>query len=326
MNVMKAGITLPLVAVFLLLTIASCGNEDPLAPGGATMTISANPLSIPADGASTTQIEVVMMDSSGSALNGNVVFFTTTLGSITPQATVDNGIARTTLTAGTNEGTATVTAISGSLSDTIQVTIGFQNVSIFLTANPPEIPADGISTSTIEAFVTEDKGIVPDGTDVAFTTTLGTITPNAQTVSGRATATLTAGVKEETATVTAIVRSTSQTTDVTIGIPVSNITLTVNPTEFEVETADAQTHVASVIATVWDAAGNPIDNKPVIITSDKGSLDSAGSVRKTDEFGQVTDTFRITIAVPQGTSQSVRLTATSGSISATATITIINKG
>jgi adhesin/invasin len=255
-----------------------------------------------------------------------VVFFTTTLGSITQSATLNNGIARATLTAGTDEGTATVNAISGPLSDSVQVTIGFQNINIFLTANPPEIPADGVSTSTIEAFVTEEKGIVPDGTDVAFTTTLGTINPTAQTSGGRATATLTAGVKEETAMVTAIVRNTSQTIDVTIGIPVSNITLTINPSTFEVETADAQTHVAGVTATVWDAAGNPIDNKPVVITSDRGQLDSGGTVQKTNTNGQVSDTFRITIAVPQGTSQSVRITATSGSISATATLTIINTG
>lgn len=322
----RERIGVSLLALLLILTFTSCGDEDPLAPTGATLIISVNPPSIPADGVSTAEIEVIMQDSTGHPLSGNVVFFTTTLGSINESATVEDGIARATLTAGTEEGTATIRAFSGNLSDSAQVTIGFQNLSIFLTANPPEIPADGVSTSTIEAYVTEEKGIVPDGTSVAFTTTLGTITPNSQTASGRAVATLTSGVKEETATVTAIVRNVSESIDVTIGIPVSNITLSVNPSTFEVDTADPQTHVAGVTATVWDAAGNPINNKSVILSSDLGTLDSGGAVQKTNQNGQVTDTFRITIAVPLGTSQSVRITATSGSISTTAALTIINTG
>jgi len=122
------------------------------------------------------------------------------------------------------------------------------------------------------------------------------------------------------------VSNTSQTTDVTIGIPVSTIFLDVNPSTFEVTTANAQTHVANVTVTVWNAAGTPIENNPVVITSDLGQMDSGGTVQKTNEDGQVTDTFRITIAVPQGTSQTVRITATSGSISSTGIITIINQG
>jgi hypothetical protein len=183
-----------------------------------------------------------------------------------------------------------------------------------------------VSTSRIEAFVNEEQGLVPDGTNVYFTTTLGSITSQSETQSGFATATLTSGITEGSATITAIVSNTSQTIEVSVGIPVSNITLTANPSIFEVTTAETQTHVSELTVTVWNAAGVPIENKAVIITSDRGQLDSGGSVQKTDENGQVKDTIRITIAVPQGTSQSVTVTATSGSISATTTITIINQG
>jgi len=306
--------------------ISSCSNEDILAPNNATLTLIANPTSIPADDSSTSTIEAVLQDSNGRSLNGFTIYFTTTLGTITDKATVEDGFARATLTSGNEEGTATVRAYSGSLSDSVQVNIGFQDINIFLTANPPEIPADGISISQIEAFVTEQRGIVPDGTDVFFTTTLGSITSQAETQSGLASVTLTSGITEGTATITAIVSNTSQTIDMSIGIPVSNITLTANPSTFEVQTADTQTHVSEITATVWDAAGVPIENKAVIITSDRGQLDSGGTVQKTDANGQVQDTIRITIAVPQGTSQSVTVTATSGSISATTTITIINQG
>jgi adhesin/invasin len=315
-----------IIISFLTLIFFSCGSEDVNAPGGATLILAANPLSIPADGVSTAVIEAIVQDSTGHALNGTSVYFTTTLGSITQKATVENGIARAILTAGEEEGTASVRAVTGTLSDSVDIYIGFQNVTIFLTANPSEIPADEQSTSTIQAYITEEKGIVPDGTDVFFTTTLGSITSNTITENGLAEAILTSSLTEGTATVTAIVSNISQTTDVTIGIPVSTIFIDVNPSTFEVSTADAQTHVANVTVTVWNAAGIPIENKPVVITSDLGQLDSGGTVQKTNANGQVTDTFRITIAVPQGTSQTVRITATSGSISATGNITIINQG
>jgi adhesin/invasin len=306
--------------------ITFCGDDEILAPNTATLTLVVNPSSIPADGQSTATVEAILQDDTGQPIHGVTIWFSTTLGTITERAEVEDGIARATLTAGEEEGTATIRAFSGSLSDTAQVLIGFQNVNIFLTANPPEIPADGVSTSRIEAFVNEEQGLVPDGTNVYFTTTLGSITSQSETQSGFATATLTSGITEGSATITAIVSNTSQTIEVSVGIPVSNITLTANPSIFEVTTAETQTHVSELTVTVWNAAGVPIENKAVIITSDRGQLDSGGSVQKTDENGQVKDTIRITIAVPQGTSQSVTVTATSGSISATTTITIINQG
>ena len=306
--------------------LISCSEEDIVAPGGATLTLVANPSSIPADGNSTATIDAVLQGSGGEAIQGVTIYFTTTLGTITEKATTEDGKAQVVLTAGTDEGNATITAFSGSLKETLQVYIGFQDITILLTANPPEIPADGVSTSDIGAFVTEQKGVVPDGTEVFFTTTLGTIAAMAETQSGLATATLTSGIVEGTATITAIVSNTSQTTTMSIGIPVSNITLSASPSTFEVATADLQTHLSDIPATVWDGAGLPIENKSVIITSDLGQLASGGTAIKTDENGQVQDSFSITIAVPQGTSQSVKITATSGDISTTITITITNTG
>jgi len=309
-----------------LIAFSSCSDEEILAPSTATLSLVANPPTIPADGQSTATIEAVLQNNSGTPLNGYTIYFTTNLGTITDKADVIDGIARATLTAGTEEGTAVVRAFSGSLSDSVQVLIGFQNVTILLTANPPEIPADGVSTSTIDAFVREQEGLVPDGTNVFFITTLGTITSQVETQEGFASATLTSGIIEGTATVTAIVSNTSQTTTLSIGIPVSNITLNANPSTFEVDTADPQTHESTITVTVWNAAGVPIENKPVVLTSDQGVLTSGGAIQVTNENGQVTDTFQITIAVPQGTSETVRITATSGSISDYIFITIINTG
>ncbi len=77
---------------------------------------------------------------------------------------------------------------------------------IRLSANPPSILADGVSTSTIMAEVRDASGQpVPDGTIVRFTTTAGTITSEATTQGGVAKATLTSDRVPQFATVTAIV-------------------------------------------------------------------------------------------------------------------------
>jgi hypothetical protein len=245
---------LTLLVFGLVFSGISCGDEEILAPNTATLVLVVNPSSIPADGASTATVEAILQDGEGNAVHGVTVFFTTTLGTITEKAETEDGIARAVLTAGIQEGTATIQAFSGALNDTAQIIIGFQNLTILLTANPTEIPADGNSTSRIDALVTEEKGIVPDGTKVFFTTSLGTIEPQAETQDGRAIATLTSGFIEGTATITSVVSNTSQTTTMAIGIPVSNITLSASPSTFEVDNAETQTHVSDITVTVWNAA------------------------------------------------------------------------
>ena len=319
-------LTASLLPLAVILSLLSCSNEDILAPTTATLSLVVNPSSMPADGQSTAEIEAILQDESGSAIHGVTIYFSTTLGTITEKAKTEDGIARVVLTAGTIEGTATIRAFSGSLSDTAQLVLGFENLTILMTANPFEIPADGVSTSRIDALVTDDRGIAPDGTLALFTTDLGTIDAQATTVGGRATATLTAGLIEGTATITAVVSNVSQTTTMSVGIPVSNITLDASPSTIEVSDAQTQTHTVDIVATVWNAAGVTIENKSVVLTTDLGTLDSQGAVQRTDANGQVTDRLEVTVAVPQGTSELVRVTATSGSISATTTITIINQG
>ncbi len=80
--------------------------------------------------------------------------------------------------------------------------------TISLTANPPAIVADGVSTSTVSATVHSSSGHpVADGTEVVFTTTMGTLAGNgiytATTQSGVAVAVLTAPTTDGVARVTA---------------------------------------------------------------------------------------------------------------------------
>lgn len=93
--------------------------------------------------------------------------------------------------------------------------------TLHLSADPASILADGASTSTITA-VMEDQYANPiqDGTQVDFTTDLGSISPPSDTtLGGIATSTLTAAAIDGTATVTATANSLTATTTVTFTAP-----------------------------------------------------------------------------------------------------------
>ena len=127
------------------------------------------------------------MDGSGNPISGQTIAFVinpnqsgATLSG--PSAITNiNGQATITYTAGTVEGVDTVIATSVSdtnVTDSVDITVSSSAVvigSILLTANPASIPADGTSSSAITATLRDTSNVpMPIGTDVVFTTTLGT--------------------------------------------------------------------------------------------------------------------------------------------------------
>jgi hypothetical protein len=192
--------------------------------------VTANPNTLSADGSSNSVVTAVVTHCGGAA-SGVVVTFTISpaLGTFpsTPYTATTNasGIATGTLTAGTSTGTATVTATADSLAATTPVTFtGVSSISV--TADPDTLPANGSSTSTVTAMVTDTLGSPANGVVVTFTISpaLGVFpsTPYTATTdaSGIATGTLTAGTSTGTATVTATSDSLAATTPVTfITIP-----------------------------------------------------------------------------------------------------------
>jgi hypothetical protein len=113
---------------------------------------------------------------------------------------------------------------------------------IALNANPADIPADGISTSTITASVWNGEEWVLGNLTVNFSTSLGNTTESAVIMNGTATAILTAGMEEGAATITAeanlsgdigAVTNTTAVNFTTPGVtptPAVNVTLTPAPT------------------------------------------------------------------------------------------------
>jgi len=75
--------------------------------------------------------------------------------------------------------------------------------TIYITADPSEIPADGCSTSTITVSVWDGEYWIFSGPTVNFSTDMGEITASAPIENGTATARFTAGTTEGVATITA---------------------------------------------------------------------------------------------------------------------------
>jgi len=143
--------------------------------------MSANPPAIFADGAETSQIQIRLRDTSGVAISGEAIQFSTTGGTLTASSanTDSEGLAKVTLIAPTEPGNATVTARYGTL-DQIQISVNFKKIegvrvgSLTLSADPPSLPADGKTGSTLTATLTALAGAsIPDDTPVVFTLTRG---------------------------------------------------------------------------------------------------------------------------------------------------------
>jgi len=186
--------------------------------------------------------------------------------------------------------------------------------SIFLQANPTFVIANG-GVSVVTAVVTEPAGtFVPDGTEVFFFTTLGSIEQTGKTVNGIARVNFVSDARSGKATVTAISGQKPGTANPTVDISVGSAL----PTRVQV-TADPPVITSSrscrLVATVFDEFGNPVQNVPVsfaITAADpllEETLDSGGALLYTNSNGQVSDTLRT--KAPFGLGQkSVTVTAT----------------
>jgi len=89
----------------------------------ASVSVSANPTSIPANGSSTSALTATVRDAYGNLVPGTVVTWTTSAGTVVASSTTNaSGVATSTLTSSTTAGTATVTAKAGTAQGTASVT------------------------------------------------------------------------------------------------------------------------------------------------------------------------------------------------------------
>jgi hypothetical protein len=160
-------------------------------------------------------------------------------------------------------------AIGAAACDKIAL-IAPSNSSITLFSNLTTINLGG--SAQITATVIEGGGTpVHDGTEVTFTTTIGTVDPvTLQTDDGKATVTLRPGSQSGTAVVRAFSGGTqSGPLEIIVGAAAaSRVILTASPSSVSATRGGTVTLSAFVI----DEGNNPIPNVPVTFTSTAGTL------------------------------------------------------
>jgi hypothetical protein len=160
--------------VFLVLAAPGCDEASPVAPPGTTLSVTATPSQIGANGTST--IRVTALKSNGTPVNpGTEVRLATTLGTIDEIVETDSsGVAEGTLRGNGRIGMATVTARTGSAEPaTVDVEIGEFANNITLQATPSQVGPGG--TVSLLALVRDDEGRPLQGAGVNFQTELGTL-------------------------------------------------------------------------------------------------------------------------------------------------------
>ncbi len=291
-----------ILAVCISALLVSCGSGGGGGGGAsgtskktATITLSASPAEISADGVSSSSITATLKDSSGTAVpQGTSVTFSTNLGKFgngettyTIKTPSENGTITVSLISGTTPGEVNVTATSDGT--TQAVTLNFTGTtlaisSIELASSPESLPADGKSKATISATVTlVGGGNAPDGTTVNFSITKGggSITSSGTTASGVATASLTSGTASGTATIRA--EAGGRTGEIQVEYTPGSVTLTIVPNSL-LGTGDA---TATVTATLETAAGNPAPNgEAVAFTLSDTSMGTVTPAATTVSGGQ----------------------------------------
>ena len=193
------------------------------------------------------------------------------------------------------------------------------DATMTVSANPRSIPSTGgSSVITVTAFKSADDGggTVPDGTQIFFTTDLGVIEERVATTNGIARATLQSDGRAGQATVTATSGSlAAQTVAVEIGAgDAGDLIITVVASPAVLGPGDFS---SDITATVTDNRANPQADVPVIFSTNRGAMASAGAVLRTNVNGQAVD--RLTLR--DDATDSATVTVTSGQTSGTVTIT-----
>ncbi len=290
------------------------------------ISLSANPATIPADASSTSNIRAYVADVNGNTVADGVTIrfrVTTGMGTLSSStATTVNGVATVTFTASAIPGIEVVTAdAANGVNDTVNVTLQGAIVgSVNVAAGSDSITADGSSSTWISATVKDTKdNPVPDGTNVSFTTTSGSLSAaSATTTNGVATVTLISSVNAGSATVTATVGGVNgkKTVNFVAG-PVTGVAVTASPANL---TADG-TSTSTIQATVIDTNGNTVSGETIRFTAVSGTLSALTAITNTN--GVATVTYTAPNAVPVGNTDTITARSSNNTIG-TAAITLIS--
>lgn len=165
--------------------------------------------------------------------------------------------------------------------------------SLTITANPTRIAVNGTATITVLARKSDGRAVNP-GTEINFSTDLGTIDPVALTDDrGIAEATLTGDGRIGMATVAVNSGAAmSEEIMVQIGALASSITLSANKSEVNKDLPSGGERI-KLTAEVFDDLANPISGVSVIFEADTGTFEEGGSV-ETNSKGRARNVLVVT--------------------------------
>ncbi|MFC1564281.1 beta strand repeat-containing protein [candidate division KSB1 bacterium] len=148
------------------------------------ITISSNPTSISADGTSSSEMTVILTNSTNNPIQNETVSFSTTLGRIDAEAVTDDiGVATANLYSSRTNGIAIITAEYKQVTKATQV--AFTGVQLTVDSEPDRVVADGASKSAITLVLTDAKGNPIESDQVELTASSGTFDNDSLWVRGR---------------------------------------------------------------------------------------------------------------------------------------------
>jgi uncharacterized protein YjdB len=269
---------------------ASSGGKSGVAtvfvvpPGVASVRVSPTSAAITVGG--TVHLQAEPLDASGNALTGRSVTWSSSNEAV---ATVDNSGVVT----GVSTGADTITATSEGKSGTAGIVVAAA-VASSITVNPTSVTVTAGQNSQLTATVKDASGNVIAGASVSWTVDH----PNIALVSSTG---LVAGQAAGSATVTATSGSVHTDVPVTVTLPPPNAVI-VSPSTVALLVTQRQ----QLTGTVTDANGNPLPGQTITWESSNPAIAAVG-------------TTGLVLALSPGTAT---ITATSGSVSGTAKITV----
>jgi hypothetical protein len=158
------------VVVTALMGLPNCADVPQLAPPGATMTVFANPESVPANGG-VSVITAIVTEAVGTPVpDGTVVQFFTNLGTIDREGLTKDGVARVNFISDARSGNAAINAVSGPVTGSTAVSIGEAVASsMIVIAEPSRINLSVSKTTRIIATVLDSDGNPVPNIGVIFT-------------------------------------------------------------------------------------------------------------------------------------------------------------
>jgi adhesin/invasin len=257
-------------------------------------------------GGSPVAIRATVRNINGASVpDGTTVTFTTTAGSFSSStgltsttADVVNGLAEVILYSSNLVGAATVSATAGGVTDVTTVTSTAGAAStVSLTASSSELKADGVSTSTLSAFVADAFGNAISGETVTFTITSGTGELLAKTAITDSNGVAAVSYRASTTTGTSVISATTpngSTNTVSIDLVaqlVGSLSLTSSNSTITADT----TSTSTIRVTVRDTASQPISGRTVDFTTTLGTLSAATAETDINGFASVTLTSVATL-------------------------------